>query len=56
MIIREIAGSDEAGLVINVRVNTRNSPWSDVLWCGVRKSLCSVAGSGELWGGGGEAV
>jgi hypothetical protein len=29
------------------------SPWFDAFWCGMRKSLHSVAGSGELWDGGG---
>jgi len=30
-----------------------DSTWFYVLWCGVRKSVHSVAGSGKLWKGGG---
>ena len=29
--------------------NTRNSPWSDVLWCGVQKSLLFLINNSILY-------
>ena len=34
--------SSVSGRVMDQKKNTRNSLWSDVLWCGVQKSCSSV--------------